>query len=301
MNLRYIVADEIGHFASVFFDIMTKIYEGEEYMIEKLTLRTRAYILTDKRFENFISSPGDWFYAEKDDEKVIVKSISKRIDKKYRLLLKKEILEKVKNNVNVIIGCIDDDKFYRLELEIKNFDADKEVLFNDKFEICKNKDSVTVTQKNMIDLNIESFTDYADNDRRINSLATADRIKGFGGRDEFLNWYNSQDKKCCYCGVEESDLIRYFDKKINKQYEEARPRGKFLEVERVITAPESENKYSKENCRLACYICNNAKSDFLSAESFEPIARGINKFWNNYLNKNVEFPEDFEYWSKNKK
>jgi len=55
-----------------FFDIIAKIYEGEEDMIEKLTLRTRAYILTDKRFENFISSPGDWFYAEKDDEKVIV-------------------------------------------------------------------------------------------------------------------------------------------------------------------------------------------------------------------------------------
>lgn len=270
-------------------------------MIEKLTLRTRAYILTDKRFENFISNPGDWFYAEKDDEKVIVKSISKRVDKKYRLLLKKEILEKVKNNVNVIIGCIDDDKFYRLELEIKNFDTDTEVLFSDKFEICKNGDIVKVIQKDMIDLNIESFTDYADNDRRINSLATADRIEGFGGRDEFLNWYNTQDKKCCYCGVEENDLIKYFDKDINEQYKDARPRGKFLEIERVITAPESENKYSKENCRLACYICNNAKSDFLSAESFEPIARGINKFWNNYLNKKVEFPEDFEYWSKNKK
>ena len=267
-------------------------------MIEKITLRTRAYILTDKRFENFISNPGDWFYAEKDDEKVVIKSISKRADKKYRLLLKKEILEKVKNNVNVIIGCIDEDKFYRLELEIKNFNADMEVLFNDKFEICKNKDSVTVTKKDMIDLNIESFTDYTDNDRRINSLATADRIKGFGGRDEFLNWYNSQNKKCCYCGVEEADLKKYFHGK-NTQYKDARQRGKFLEVERVITAP--ENKYSKENCRLACYICNNAKSDFLSAESFEPIARGINKFWNNYLNKKVEFPEDFEYWSKNKK
>ena len=268
-------------------------------MIEKLTLRTRAYILTDKRFENFVSNSGDWFYAEKDDEKVIVKSISKRADKKYRLLLKKEILEKVKNNVNVIIGCIDDNKFYRLELEIKNFDADIEVLFNDKFEICKNGDIVKVTQKDMIDLNIESFTDYANNDRRINSLATADRIEGFGGKDEFLNWYNNQEKKCCYCGVKEADLKKYFHSK-NTQYEEARPRGKFLEIERVITAPESENKYSKENCRLACYICNNAKSDFLSAESFEPIARGINKFWNNYLNKNVEFREDFEYWSKNK-
>ena len=269
-------------------------------MIEKLTLRTRAYILTDKRFENFISNPGDWFYAEKDDEKVIVKSISKRVDKKYRLLLKKEILEKVKNNVNVIIGCIDDDKFYRLELEIKNFDTDTEVLFSDKFEICKNGDIVKVIQKDMIDLNIESFTDYTDDNKRINSLATADRIEGFGERDEFLNWYNSQEKKCCYCGVEEADLKEYF-KSENTQYEKARQRGKFLEVERVITAPKSENKYSKENCRLACYICNNAKSDFLSAESFEPIARGINKFWNNYLNKNVEFPEDFEYWSKNKK
>lgn len=278
---------------------MAKIYGGEENMIEKLTLRTRAYILTDKRFENLISNPGDWFYAEKDDEKVIVKSISKRADKKYRLLLKKEILEKVKNNINVIIGCIDDDKFYRLELEIKKFDADMEVLFNDKFEICKNKDSVTVAQKDTIGLNIESFTDYADNDRRIKSLATADRIKGFGGRDEFLNWYNSQEKKCCYCGVEEGDLIKYFDKKINKQYKEARPRGKFLEVERVITAP--ENKYSKNNCRLACYICNNAKSDFLSAHDFKPIAEGINKFWNDYLKKldpkkEVKFDSGSEIW-----
>lgn len=153
-------------------------------MIEKLTLRTRAYILTDKRFENFVSNPDDWFYAEKGNEKVVVKSISKRADKKYRLLLKKEILEKVKNNVTVIIGCIDDDKFYRLELEIKNFDADIEVLLNDKFEFCRNEDIVKVIQKDMIDLNID---DYADNDRRINSLATADRIKGFGGRDEFLN------------------------------------------------------------------------------------------------------------------
>ena len=196
-------------------------------MIEKLTLRTRAYILTDKRFENFVSNPDDWFYAEKGNEKVVVKSISKRADKKYRLLLKKEILEKVKNNVTVIIGCIDDDKFYRLELEIKNFDADIEVLLNDKFEFCRNEDIVKVIQKDMIDLNID---DYADNDRRINSLATADRIKGFGGRDEFLNWYNTQDKKCCYCGVEEADLKEYF-KSENTQYEKARQRGKFLEVE----------------------------------------------------------------------
>jgi len=156
-------------------------------MIEKLTLRTRAYILTDKRFENFISNPGDWFYAEKDDEKVIVKSISKRVDKKYRLLLKKEILEKVKNNVNVIIGCIDDNKFYRLELEIKNFDADKEVLFNDKFEICKNGDIAKVTQKSEAPAKAKEtlpagvYTDTKDNWARdaIQAMSQAGYLSGY--------------------------------------------------------------------------------------------------------------------------
>ena len=50
MNLRYIVADEIGHFASVFFDIMAKIYKGEKMasyndkLIDSLATRIQLFL-----------------------------------------------------------------------------------------------------------------------------------------------------------------------------------------------------------------------------------------------------------------
>ena len=250
----------------------------------------------------------DWFYVE--SEHALVKSAEKTKDGKYNFSFPiekeqdmaktdvKSIFGGVGKIDKIIFGCFDieNSKIYRLE---KTF-----------YDICKNvkNSKYTLTKDDLRSekpLGVEE--DFFNSWKALSKAEKAaknsknTRLEGFKGMANFFNWYNSQDKKCCYCGVEESDLIKYFDKEINEQYKWARPRGKFLEVERVITAPESENKYSKENCRLACYICNNAKSDFLSAESFEPIARGINKFWNNYLNKNVEFPENFEYWSKNKK
>jgi hypothetical protein len=43
---------------------------------------------------------------------------------------------------------------------------------------------------------------------------------------------------------------------------------------------------------LACYVCNNAKSDFITAKEFEPIARGIHNFWKEKTKKKIDFPED---------
>ena len=249
----------------------------------------------------------DWFYVE--SEHALVKSAEKTKDGKYNFSFPiekeqdmakmdvKSIFGGVEKIGKIIFGCFDieNSKFYRLE---KTF-----------YDICKNvkNSKYTLTEddlKSEKPLGVEEdfFNSWKalSKAEKVAKNSKNTRLEGFKGMANFFNWYNNQEKKCCYCGVEEADLKEYF-KSENTQYEKARPRGKFLEVERVITAPKSENKYSKDNCRLACYICNNAKSDFLSAESFEPIARGINKFWNNYLNKNVEFPEDFEYWSKNKK
>lgn len=102
------------------------------------------------------------------------------------------------------------------------------------------------------------------------------------GTKNFIQWYLEQREKdgyhCCYCGVREEDLAFYFNDN-TPQYKEARQRGKLLEVERLITAPKEVNLYNADNCRLACYICNNAKSDFISPKDFKPIARAINEFW----------------------
>jgi|GEM_PF-1811521 len=125
-------------------------------------------------------------------------------------------------------------------------------------------------------------------------------IEKFGGKISFAEWYLGQERKCCYCGIEEKDLKFYFNIS-NMQYwrnkdDHARQRGKYLEIERIKTDGIKENPYSPTNTRLACYICNNAKSDFLSAKSFKPIAKGINEFWRNCLGKDIKFPEKSKVW-----
>lgn len=131
---------------------------------------------------------------------------------------------------------------------------------------------------------------------RIRNSANSDRIKGFGGRKEYLNWYLEHPKQCCYCGIEESKLKLYFNED-NLQYIDARQRGKFLEIERIETAPKEKNLYNPSNCTLVCYVCNNAKSDFISAQNFMPIAKGIHGFWSK-LGIEVNFPINSSIWGK---
>lgn len=58
--------------------------------------------------------------------------------------------------------------------------------------------------------------------------------------------------------------------KYGKWFREGR-RGKRLEVDRM----DSRKSYTPENCVLACYPCNNAKSDVFSYEQFLEIGKGI--------------------------
>lgn len=115
--------------------------------------------------------------------------------------------------------------------------------------------------------------------------------KSKSGHSVFIDWYLNHPKQCCYCGVHESELSKYFNGSGQAEKACNRKRGPWLEVERLYTYPENKNIYNAENCALACYICNNAKSDFISAEDFKPIAQAIHWFWKN---KGVEYLENFE-------
>ena len=66
----------------------------------------------------------------------------------------------------------------------------------------------------------------------------------------------------------------------------------------------SSNKitYSLNNIVLACYWCNNAKTDTFSPKDFKPIARGINQVWNEKLkqtspNETIYFEENSDIWN----
>ena len=99
---------------------------------------------------------------------------------------------------------------------------------------------------------------------------------GFQDFDEFLKWYNNQIKKCYYCELkeEESQIL------VTKILKSSRfpkngisgrgtSRGMHLEVDRI----NPKGKYSKENCVLCCYFCNNDKSDVFHGDEYKEFSK----------------------------
>jgi len=87
----------------------------------------------------------------------------------------------------------------------------------------------------------------------------------------FYQWYENQLKKqnwrCIYCGLSGNTKKHY------QRWFRGGRRGRSLEVDRI----DSGKPYSPENCVLACYPCNNAKSDVFSYEDFLEIGKAIHR------------------------
>lgn len=90
---------------------------------------------------------------------------------------------------------------------------------------------------------------------------------------EFYDEYAKHSKECCYCGITQAQISMLFEQEKIKTKRHP-TRGKRLELERVEPNESYENT---ENLRLACYWCNNAKSDEFSQDEFKLIAEGIGK------------------------
>lgn len=121
------------------------------------------------------------------------------------------------------------------------------------------------------------FIDY------VFSLFTPEREIGFGSFEKFYYWYKNKDKKCFYCDIEEHIITSLFEKGVLKS---KRDRGRHLEIEKM----NPDNGYSEDNCVLACYFCNNDKSDIFDEEEYP-------KFFQNrkeYLEKLYEKNKDKE-------
>ena len=290
--------------------------------IDKFNYKIKANILFDDESLKLSDIGLSWLHCK--EKKLIVKTVNKNNDK-YTISFKNktnDILNFLKENKSkVYIGCIFGNNFIKIELTDIKLKQVKErnnlnLILNDQFNIDSTSDiSANLSIEESVNIDFNSWSNFDDNKKRIESLATKSRIENlaqdeedkqtakFKSKEEFLEWYKKQPKKCCYCGVKEEYLKKYFNQE-NEQYKEARQRGQYLEIERIVTAPKTKNIYSKENCALVCYICNNAKSDFLSPINFKPIAKGINEFWKKILKKSdlkykkIVFPEKSKIWDK---
>ena len=97
--------------------------------------------------------------------------------------------------------------------------------------------------------------------------------------EAFEQWYINQQKECYYCNTTQEEIDQLIARFPNLS-KRLVTRGKSLEIERL----EPNEKYANiDNLRLACYWCNNAKSDVFTAEEFKPIGIEIGKVLRNKL------------------
>jgi 5-methylcytosine-specific restriction endonuclease McrA len=104
--------------------------------------------------------------------------------------------------------------------------------------------------------------------------------------DELYNiviWMYNTPKVCYYCSLPESTLEELHNQQghRNKRYPK---RGKSLEIDRK----QANLPYNDiENLVLACYWCNNAKTDTFTEDEFRLLGKEIKKIWENRLNRQL--------------
>ena len=89
----------------------------------------------------------------------------------------------------------------------------------------------------------------------------------------FLDWCNSQNKACFYCGVEEKNI-----RKINLKTQTGKSLAA-LGVDRV----DPEIGYDLSNIVLCCFACNKAKGDVFNHDEMSLIGESISRVWNTRL------------------
>jgi hypothetical protein len=92
--------------------------------------------------------------------------------------------------------------------------------------------------------------------------------------EEFQKWYESKKGCCEYCGLTSNESLILFH--IYPNSTRGGRRGKRLELDRIN--PEIKN-YGQDinNLALACYWCNNSKTNYFTFEEFKIIGEKINE------------------------
>lgn len=103
---------------------------------------------------------------------------------------------------------------------------------------------------------------------------------------EFKNWYDTSEKVCHYCGLTEQECQRIARTKLKSnrfpkdgKHGRGTSRGMWLEIDRY----QPKGKYETTNIVLACYFCNNDKSDIFSGDQYKSFMKNRISFLKNLL------------------
>jgi hypothetical protein len=109
-----------------------------------------------------------------------------------------------------------------------------------------------------------------------------DGYSSFKDFEDFLDWYNSKEKICFYCGLKEEESQELVMTGIltsnrfpqNGISGRGQGRGIWLEVDRL----KPKENYSRDNCVLCCYFCNNDKSDVFDGTEYKKFMQNRSEY-----------------------
>ncbi len=90
--------------------------------------------------------------------------------------------------------------------------------------------------------------------------------------DQFVTLINDENTPCDYCGITISQVKELAN---NYKLYKKNNRGWSLEIDRK----NSNYEYTTDNCVMACYWCNNAKTDEFTYDEFKEIGHAIRQIW----------------------
>jgi len=149
-------------------------------------------------------------------------------------------------------------------------------------EFCSIPSSVDLSKYTKLTSNElqKAMKNWRENNTFLIEKFEKDYVANFGKvfpKYEFSELFNMH--KCEYCEITIPEINDLVDKEqlFNKQYS----RGFTFEIDRI----NSNKEYTKDNCVICCYWCNNAKTDEFNREEFKIIGKAIREVWLNRLKK----------------
>jgi len=135
----------------------------------------------------------------------------------------------------------------------------------------------------MYNASIELITENKNesNRKEINRLYRSKKELKKIDLNTFKEWYYKQNNCCCYCGLTVTESYRLFEK--FPESTRGGRRGRRLEIDRInpfIT----DYGHDINNLTLACYWCNNAKTNYFTYEEFKIIGVAISEIQKERLN-----------------
>lgn len=84
-------------------------------------------------------------------------------------------------------------------------------------------------------------------------------------KEDFLEWYEKQEKKCVYCGLTLEEI-----RKLPFPYNRKNGKNKYS-----IDRKDSSRGYFLDNMTLSCFTCNTIKNNFLTFEEMKKVGEII--------------------------